>query len=234
MDLGLFNKKAEPRGEHGTLIGNWVEERALMHTTGHTRHYELALEKQSFTRTNDRTIAHSDNMDSRLKESTTHATYRAPPSGSFQPKLYNQTGSHWHHDDATSSALEEKLNHNKPLTEEEKEILRNNLTSDPAHTKPHHSSQALGQIIKKKNNISNISFGSYNAPLSTTSNSSYLPKELLHASPSASPSSSSSSFSSSSFTQPARVPASQRPFPDTIATGGRVISKLDRPYVDFS
>lgn len=38
MDLGLYNKAVQARGSHGTLIDNWVEERALAEHTGQTRY----------------------------------------------------------------------------------------------------------------------------------------------------------------------------------------------------
>ena len=52
-------------GDHATLIANWVEERALRTTTGHTRHSQLALEKVVDMRTFHRCIAHSDDQQRR-------------------------------------------------------------------------------------------------------------------------------------------------------------------------
>lgn len=49
-------------GDHATLIANWVEERALRNTTGHTRHSELALEKVVDMGTFQRCVAHTDDQ----------------------------------------------------------------------------------------------------------------------------------------------------------------------------
>lgn len=104
MDLGLYNKKSEPRGEHGTLIGNWVEERALQQTTGFTRYEDLAIEKKALDQTQDRIVSHRDNADAgqaRLERvSIAQSTYVAHPRDQYPalPKIFNSQGSHWHHD----------------------------------------------------------------------------------------------------------------------------------------
>ena len=60
MDLGLYNKGVTPRGDHGTMIGNWVEERALQQFSGHTRRpgYEDTIEG---SKTKGRIVEHTDN-----------------------------------------------------------------------------------------------------------------------------------------------------------------------------
>jgi hypothetical protein len=105
MDLGLYNKKSEPRGEHGTLIGNWCEERALQQATGFSRLENLALEKKALNQTQDRIIAHRDNADAGQAHldriSVMKSTFVAHSNDHFTPKIFNQIGSHWHHDEGT-------------------------------------------------------------------------------------------------------------------------------------
>ena len=64
MSIARYNlEHGDPsHGDHATLIANWVEERALRHTTGHTRHSELALEKVVDMHTFQRCVAHSDDQ----------------------------------------------------------------------------------------------------------------------------------------------------------------------------
>ena len=79
-----------------------VEERALQQTTGFTRYEDLAIEKKALNQTQDRIGAHRDNADSgkahQDRISITKSTYIAHGTDSFTPKIFNQVGSHWHHD----------------------------------------------------------------------------------------------------------------------------------------
>src|SRR4051794_34839952 len=106
MDLGLYNKHSQSRGEHGTLIGNWVQETALLNSTGESRHSSLSMEKVWFSRTADRVVAHR-NIDSNGSSSSssaipclsvTHSDFPPHSNSAFPPKIFNQTGSHWHQD----------------------------------------------------------------------------------------------------------------------------------------
>jgi hypothetical protein len=144
MDLGLYNKRSEPRGEHGTLIGNWVEERALKSLTGHTRYEDLTLEKKALNQTQARIVAHKDannrDVDALERISTSAATYVAHSNDHFTPKIFNQTGSHWHHDQGPA-------------------------VSFPA---------AGGRTPQRRDQQSHISFGNDQSPFASTQASSFL------------------------------------------------------------
>lgn len=91
MDQGLYNKRTEPRGDHGTLIGNWYEERALQGTTGYTRHAPYALEKTALPDTNERNICHSDHRDfPNVRESIATSSFAPPTEEHWPDKFYHR------------------------------------------------------------------------------------------------------------------------------------------------
>jgi len=57
--MSRYNLTSQSRGDHATLIANWVEERALLTTTGVTRNEPLALEGIIPSTTHSRIISHS-------------------------------------------------------------------------------------------------------------------------------------------------------------------------------
>lgn len=92
MDLGLYNKHAEPRGDHATLIGNWYEERSLQEATGYNRHMHSNMEKIENPRTDIRDIQHTDNCDySHGKDSITMTSYGTPQTDGPVDKFFHRT-----------------------------------------------------------------------------------------------------------------------------------------------
>jgi len=208
MDLGLYNKRASPRGEHGTLIGNWVEERALRSTTGHARYpaEDLALEKRALNLTQDRVLAHRDNLDSPAATrdrftSTNAATYVEHSPTNFTPKIFNQTGSHWHHDQGptVSGGVTQGLDGSFG------------------------ASASLGSPQPRRDQMSHIAFGDgQRSPFATTQGSSFLHASALLPTERVPLALQRQQGLTASF-----VP---RPFPDTHVRGATLTSKLDRPY----
>jgi len=100
MDQGLYNKHTKPRGDHGTLIGNWQEESVLQRTTGFARYEDLSLEKKAMDQTTGRILPLSSDSNLSVADrytSVTHHSFPVISTEHFQPKIFNQTGSHWHH-----------------------------------------------------------------------------------------------------------------------------------------
>lgn len=90
MDMGLYNKFGEPRGTHGTLIGNWLEERALQQASGFSRYQPYNENKRSLPHTNLRIIEHTANADKPgQKVSVNTSTYRAPSHEAYGDKFFN-------------------------------------------------------------------------------------------------------------------------------------------------
>lgn len=79
-----------------------VEERALQQTTGFTRYEDLSIEKTALNQTQDRILSHnngsSHSSPHAQRISTSAATYTGHGAEHFTPKIFNQTGNHWHHD----------------------------------------------------------------------------------------------------------------------------------------
>ena len=77
-----------------------VEERALQQTTGFTRYEDLSIEKTALNQTQDRILSHKlpGGGAHAARVSTSAATYTGHGAEHFTPKIFNQTGNHWHHD----------------------------------------------------------------------------------------------------------------------------------------
>lgn len=104
--MGLYNKYSEPRGSHGTLIGNWLEERALKQASGYQRYRPYKDDSKCLPQTNLRVVEHSANADRPgQKVSVNTSTYTVPPASFHADKFYN----------LSSYKNEETLINNTPL-----------------------------------------------------------------------------------------------------------------------
>lgn len=98
MDFGVYNKHSQPRGDHGTLIGNWVEERALKEHTGISRKPELHESRCFFDNSDLRMVWHSNNRDHEYKESIASSSFLSPQRGAYKPKVFHRTSYKWGED----------------------------------------------------------------------------------------------------------------------------------------
>lgn len=94
----MYNKGAvKSRGTHGTLVGNWNQERALQAKTGFTRAPALALERSAPFHSNDRVQFHDANCDRPgAKMSMSQSTYVPYPNNApdkfFHRKRHDGAG----------------------------------------------------------------------------------------------------------------------------------------------
>jgi len=113
MDLGLYNKSWQARGSHGTLINNYVEERALADQTGYARHQDFAQEKNNISNANyslSRVIRHFDDDTRAPKSSMTHTTYQTPSETDYQQTLKEYNKQKWEISDRASVVAGMKSN----------------------------------------------------------------------------------------------------------------------------
>lgn len=91
MDLGLFNKVPMAMGDHGTLIGNWVEERALRDATGFERHVPFTGAASAASLSDMRIVTHSDNMDDdskkHMKQSIAKTSFQRPDARAYKQEV---------------------------------------------------------------------------------------------------------------------------------------------------
>lgn len=121
---------AQPRGDHGTLIGNWVEERALQAHCGYTRNKPGDSYAEGSSWTLSRVQYHSNNCDNQDRVSMSSSAH-IDPRLIEGPTAYHITDT-FHRGNKTFSAA------NLPAQTAEEIKARRNLDqiSFGAHTKP--------------------------------------------------------------------------------------------------
>ena len=131
-----YNKTHVSRGSHGTLIGNWNEERALQqqstttqseHTFTRTMHYN--------THNNTQTNSHNNQL------SVTQLTYQIPKitSDTKQPVMYYTARSNWNTDNTPHNFTNTKTMSNTsiiPLTTNNNTTQYETTDTNPSHTPP--------------------------------------------------------------------------------------------------
>lgn len=112
MDTGLYNKSVQYRGDHGALMGNWVEERQMLAEMGFARH--VSLDQQNFIDPNTKTRTLGIPTGATTSYASTTSSHYPPHSAeAFPPKIFNQLGSHWHNTKVEVKAGTKNVSHIK-------------------------------------------------------------------------------------------------------------------------
>lgn len=85
--MSRYNLTSQSHGDHGTLISNWVEERALLQTTGVTRYDPVHHEGVLPSNTHTRIISHIATTDYTQPQS--RLDYQRPDAKDYSEKIFH-------------------------------------------------------------------------------------------------------------------------------------------------